>query len=306
MGRRRAGTLVLTAAMLAAGVALFLGPVEALPPTPSPMRLPWPVLAALFAAAVILRVQVQTDRDVHSITLVELPLVLGLFLVDPLGLVVARVAGSVPALLQAWLAQQKPAARRPGRRPLFDTSLALLEASVAVVVFDTVLGGDDPRGTPGMVATFTAVLAADLLSATLVMTAARLQDGVVGWRPVIRALVTGAVAAITTTSLALVAVVVLIHNRQVAWLLLVVTGILFLAYRAYASLREQHEWLDRLHRFSRVVGGSEQSGAVVAAAILAQARDLLRAERAELTLFTAERARVRTVLGPRRPRRPRR
>jgi diguanylate cyclase (GGDEF)-like protein len=93
-------------------------------------------------------------------------------------------------------------------------------------------------------------------------------------------------------------VVVLVHNRQVAWLLLVVTGILFLAYRAYASLREQHEWLDRLHTFSRVVGGPEQSGAVVAAAILAQARDLLRAERAELTLFTAGRARVRTVLGP--------
>jgi len=284
--------------MLAAGVALFLGPVEALPPTPSPMRLSWPVLAALFAAAVILRVQVQTDREVRSITLVELPMVLGLFLVDPLGLVVARVAGSIPALLHAWLAQRKPAARRPGRRPLFDASLALLEASVAVVVFDTVLGGDDPRGTPGMVATFTAVLATDLLGATLVMTATRLQDGVVGWRPVIRALVTGAVAAITTTSLALVAVVVLIHNRQVAWLLLVVTGILFLAYRAYASLREQHEWLDRLHRFSRVVGGSEQSGAVVTAAILAQARDLLRVERAELTLFTAERARVRTVLGP--------
>src|SRR6266508_2459727 len=141
MGRRRAGRLVLTAAMLAAGVALFLGPVEALPPTPSPMRLPWPVLAALFAAAVILRVQVQTDREVHSITLVELPMVLGLFLVDPLGLVVARVAGSIPALLHAWLAQRKPAARRPGRRPLFDTSLALLEASVAVVVFDTARPG---------------------------------------------------------------------------------------------------------------------------------------------------------------------
>jgi diguanylate cyclase (GGDEF)-like protein len=290
MGRRRAGTLVLTAAMLAAGAALSLGPVDTMPPTPSPMRLQWPVLAALFAAAVMLRVQVQTDREVHSITLVELPLVLGLFLVDPLGVVLARLAGSIPVLLLA--------ARRPGRRPLFDASLALLEASVAVVVFDAVLGGDDPRGTPGMVATFTAVLAADLLGATLVLTATRLDDGVVGWRLVVRALVTGAVAAITTTSLALVAIVVLIHSRQVAWLLLVVTGLLFLAYRAYASLREQHEWLDRLHRFSRVVGGSEQSGAEVTAAILTQARDLLRADRAELTLFTAGRARVRTTLGP--------
>ena len=164
---RRAGTLVLTAAMLAAGAALSLGPVATMPPTPSPLRLSWALLAALFAAAVLLRVQVQTDREVHSITLVELPLVLGLFLVDPLGLVVARLVGSVPALLHAWLARRKPAGRRPGWRPLFDASLALLEASVAVVVFDAVLGGDDPSGTPGMVATFTAVLAADLLSATL-------------------------------------------------------------------------------------------------------------------------------------------
>src|SRR6266508_6034486 len=101
MGRRRAGTLVLTAAMLAAGVALFLGPVEALPPTPSPMRLPWPVLAALFAAAVILRVQVQTDREVHSITLVELPMVLGLFLVDPLDRKSTRLNSSHVAISYA-------------------------------------------------------------------------------------------------------------------------------------------------------------------------------------------------------------
>jgi diguanylate cyclase (GGDEF)-like protein len=276
--------------MLAAGIALLVGPVDALLPTPSPMRLPWPVLAALFAAAVSLQVQFQVEGKLHSITLVELPLVLGLFLVDPLGLVAARLAGSVPALLLS--------ARARRGQLLFSASLALLEASVAVVVFDTVLAGDDPRGTPGMVATFTAVLATDLLGASLTMTAVRLQHGAVGWRAVIRALVTGATVAIATTSLALVAVVVLVHNRQVAWLLLVVTGILFLAYRAYASLREQHEWLDRLHRFSRVVGGSEQSGAVVTAAILAQARDLLRAERAQLTLFTGERARVRTALGP--------
>jgi hypothetical protein len=89
-----------------------------------------------------------------------------------------------------------------------------------------------------------------------------------------------------------------VHSITLVELPLVVTGILFLADRAYASLREQHERLDRLHGFSRVVGGSEQSGAVVTAAILAQARDLLRADRAELTLFTGERARVRTVLGP--------
>jgi diguanylate cyclase (GGDEF)-like protein len=63
------------------------------------------------------------------------------------------------------------------------------------------------------------------------------------------------------------------------------------------ALREQHERLRRLHRSARVVGRSEQSGTVTAT-ILAQARDLLRAERAELTVFTGGRPRVRTTLGP--------
>ena len=78
---------------------------------------------------------------------------------------------------------------------------------------------------------------------------------------------------------------------------LLAAGFLLLANRAYASLREQHERLRLLHQFTTVVGQSEQSG-LVATAILAQARDLLGADRAELTLFSGGRARVRTTLGP--------
>ena len=68
-----------------------------------------------------------------------------------------------------------------------------------------------------------------------------------------------------------------------------------MAYRAYASLREQHERLGRLHHFTRVVARSERSGAV-AATILTQTQELLRAERAELTLFPDGRSPLRTVL----------
>jgi len=78
---------------------------------------------------------------------------------------------------------------------------------------------------------------------------------------------------------------------------LLAAGFLLLANRAYASLREQHERLRLLHQFTTVVGQSEQSG-LVATAILVQARDLLGADRAELTLFSGGRARVRTTLGP--------
>jgi diguanylate cyclase (GGDEF)-like protein len=285
----RLGTLALTAAILAAVAVLLLGPIRGLPPPATTMRLPWPVLGALFAAAALLRVHIQFRREVHSVNLVELPLVLGLHLVGPVGLVAAQLAGSLPALVLG--------SRQTGRKLVFNLALSLLEACVACVVFAAVLAGGNPTGTVGKVATFTAMLTTDLFSAALVLAAIRLNDGAVAGRDVVQALVTGAVAAVTTTSLALVAVVVLRNDRQVAWLLPVIAGILFLAYRAYASLREQHERLRRLHRFTRVVSRSEQSGLVVAT-ILAQARELLRAERAELTLFTGGRPRVRTVLGP--------
>jgi diguanylate cyclase (GGDEF)-like protein len=289
MGKHRVGTFALTAAILAPVAVLLLGPIRDLSPPTGPTRLPWPVLAALFAAAVLLRVHIQFRREVHSVNLVELPLVLGLHLVGPAGLIAAQLAGSIPALVLG--------SRQTGRKLAFNLALSLLEVCLASVVFAAVLNGGDPDGTRGLAATFTAVLATDLVSAALVLAAIRLNDGEVARRDVVQTLVTGAVAAVTTGSLAMVAVVVLRHDRQVAWLLLVVAGVLFLAYRAYASLREQHERLRRLHRFTRVVSRSEQSG-TVSATILAQARELLRAERAELILFTDGRPRVRTTLGP--------
>jgi fluoride ion exporter CrcB/FEX len=246
-------------------------------------------LAALIAGAVLLEVHIQFRREVHSVNLVELPLVLGLHLVGPLGLVAAQLGGSVLALAVA--------SRQTGRKLAFNLSLAMLEACLASLVFAAVLGGAEPDGTLAMVATFAAVLATDLVSAALVLAAIWLNDGQVARRDVVQTLVTGTVAAVTTGSLALIAVVVLRHDRQVAWLLVVVAAILFLAYRAYASLREQHERLGHLHRFARLVGRSEQSGTSTAT-ILAQARDLLRAELAELTVFRAGRPRVRTTLGP--------
>ena len=289
MGKDRVGTLALTAAMLAAAAVLLLGPIGGLAPPAGAVRLPWPGLAVLFAGAALLRVHIQFRREVHSVNLVELPLVLGLHLAGPLGLVAGQLTGSLAALVLG--------SRQTGRKLAFNLALSLLEACLASVVFAAVLDGHHPAGTRGLVATFTAVLATDLVSAALVLAAIRLNDGQVAARDVVQTLVTGAVAAVTTGSLALVAVVVLRHDRQVAWLLLVVAGTLYLAYRAYASLREQHERLRSLHRFARVVGRSEQSGTATTT-VLAQARDLLRAGRAEITLFTAGRPRVRTTLGP--------
>jgi diguanylate cyclase (GGDEF)-like protein len=285
---RSIGPLALSFAVAGTAVMLALGPVRALPTPPQALRIPWPALAVMFAATVILRVHLQFRREVHSVTMTEIPLVLGLYLVDPVGLLLARLVGGSAAIVLH--------ARQTGRKLLFNVGLFLLEACVASLLFAGLLDGRKPAGTVGMAATFGSVLAADLLSAVLVMAAISLQEGVARWGQIGQVLLVGMVAAATNTSLALVAVVALVHDRQTAWLLLLVAGVLFLAYRAYASLREQHQRLRLLHQFTRMVGRSDDSGSVMAA-ILAQTCDLLRAERAEITMLArGGHARVRTTL----------
>jgi diguanylate cyclase (GGDEF)-like protein len=282
-------TLMLSIAIAAVAAGLLLGPMESLSQPDSSFQLPWPILATLFGASVVLRVHLQFRREVHSVTLMELPLVLGLHFIDPVGLVLARLAGSIPVLVVH--------SRQRGSKLLFNVALFALEACVAGLVFSWLLAGRAPLGTGGLVATFGAVLATDLLSAALVITAISLHEGFLGRAATRQALTSGAAASATNTSLALIAVAVLAADRQVAWLLLVLAAVLFLAYRAYASLREQNERSGRLHHFSRVVGRSEGLGAV-AATILAETQELLRAERAELTLFPEGRSPLRTVLDP--------
>jgi diguanylate cyclase (GGDEF)-like protein len=287
--RRIPPTLVLSLAVVAAAVGLLLGPVRGLQQPNGGFHLPWPVLAALFAGSVILRVHVQFRREVHSVTLMELPLVLGLHFAGPTGMILARMTGSIPALVLH--------SHQRGLKLLFNLGLFALEACVASLVFSWLLAGRAPVGTAGLVATFGAMLATDVLSAALVLAAISLHEGALDRAATSQVLASGAVAAVTNTSLALIAVAVLATDRQVAWLLLVLAAVLFIAYRAYASLREQHERLGRLHQFTRVVVHSERSGAV-ASTILAETQELLRAERAELTLFPHGRAPLRTVLGP--------
>ena len=291
--RRIPSTLVLSLAVVAAAVGMLLGPVWDLPQPDRGFHLPWLVLAALFGASVVLRVHLQFRREVHSVTLMEVPLVLGLHFVDPAGLVLARLTGSVPALVLI--------SRQRGGKLLFNVALFALEACVAGLVFSVLLAGRAPVGTARLVATFWAVLTTDLLSAALVIAVISLQEGTPDRAAARQVLTSGAVAAVTNTSLALIAVVMLAADRQVAWLLLVLAGVLFVAYRAYASLREQHQRLSHIHHFTRNVARSERSGAVVAT-ILTETQELLRAEQAELTLFPDGRGPLRTILD--RDRRP--
>ena len=87
------------------------------------------------------------------------------------------------------------------------------------------------------------------------------------------------------TSLTLVICVLLDVQPSAVPLLGGVAVFLLITYRAYSSLRQRYESLSLLYDFTHLVSGVREPDAVLDA-MLTQAKDLLRAERAEFWMLT--------------------
>ena len=66
-------------------------------PAQPPTLIPWWILAAAFYVAEAKVVHIHIGHSAHSFSMSEVPLVIGLFLVNPTGFIVARVVGFVEA-----------------------------------------------------------------------------------------------------------------------------------------------------------------------------------------------------------------
>ena len=95
---------------------------------PSP-GVSWWVLAVAFAATEVYVVHLDARRQGQTISLSEIPLVVGLFLAAPVALVVGKVVGSLAAMVVHR--------RSPLVKVTFNLALHVAEASVAVAVFRT-------------------------------------------------------------------------------------------------------------------------------------------------------------------------
>ena len=267
-----AGALV--ASLGAAALATTVGvrhPVDA-------MSLPWPLLVLLFVAVEASVLHVQVRREAQTISMSEIPLVLGLFLADPAVVVLTRVVGS--GLVYVFYRRQAPL------KVAFNLSLAFAEVSLALAVFHAVSGSADAVSPTSWVATYLAVLASSSFSAMVVTLVIYLYEGGLRLKDLRSALATGLPIATLTATIGLIATNCLILSAQTAWLLALAAVLGVMAYRAYASLVDRHLSLERLYRFSQVVGSHPEVEGVVQS-VLAQARDLLHAERAELLLLAA-------------------
>ncbi len=263
------GLLLLTAALLPRAVA---GP----PPVAGP-DLPWWLLTVLFAVVEVCVLHVQVRREAQTVSLCEIPLVLGLFFCEPWELLLARVVG--PVLVFAFVRRQ------PLFKLTYNAALLSANISVALVVFTLLHSGPVTATASAWSASYAAVAASGVLDAVATTLVIAAFEGQLDRRALLREPVVEAVRATGVATIALVAVYALTLDVAAAVLLVAVVGILLVAYRAYAALSERHLSLERLYQFSQVVSSSPEVDEVLRS-VLAQAKEMLRAEAAEITFLS--------------------
>jgi diguanylate cyclase (GGDEF)-like protein len=246
------------------------------------------LLLVTFALAQACVVDVEFRRQSRSVSLSEIPFLLGLLFLSPMSFVAARVLGGVASQL---------AVRRQHRQPvklLFNTSLMAAEAALGVVVFESLRGGAASTDARGWTAAVAGTLAANAFGAFAVESLLNLIDLPRGPRDVARAVVSALPQAVAVSSLAVLIALSLHVSGWAALPVVGVVGILVLGYGAYAELRARHEALERLYTFSQVVTEHPDTELVLPT-VLRQLQGMLHAEHAFVTLFDQDASEVSSV-----------
>jgi diguanylate cyclase (GGDEF)-like protein len=281
------GIVICSIALALGGALLWGGVVSHQTPVQPPFQVPWLVFVALFALSEVFVVHLHLKRETHTLSLNEIPIVLGLFFLNPARLLVAHLVGSGLALVLHR--------RQRGIKLLFNLTMLGSEALAGYALFRTLLGDADPLSPQAWLAAVAATILVDAMGAVLVTLAIYLYRGTVDGRNALFVVMSGVLFALANASLGLLAVEVIWHDGRAAVLFTAIAVTLFVSYRSYAALHDRYRGLELLQQFTRVVSGSLATEDVTTA-VLHEARELLRAERTDLVLHTDARTAVVVTL----------
>jgi diguanylate cyclase (GGDEF)-like protein len=264
---------LLTLAMLATGLGVSVFLVDELAKPAVPLTLSWWVFAIIVAIIEFPLIHLYIRSEAHSFTLGELALCLGLFLVPPEHFILGAVVGATVAKF-----------RLPPLKLAFNAALWVLQASVAVVVFQRLANPADPFGGWGVVATFASMSLVGIIGVVAVFTAISLVQGRVRNGPLVQAAAIAAPVTVANTGLGLIAAYLVTQAPQLVFALLGPVAVLFLAYRAFIVEHQQHQRLRVVYQATRsILEAPELSLAI--ASLLAQAREVFRTDIAQIVLY---------------------
>ena len=273
--RIRLFALGLAAAALVLYV-LFLRSYEL--PTPT-YALSWWLLIPAFLVGEVFLVHLHFRRDNHSFSMTDVPLALGMLFAAPGGVLAAALISSAIAL---------GAYRRLSPlKVIFNVAAVALSVTVGLIVFRAIAPVYTVMNAHVWLATFAGVTASEMLAGVTVVAAISLAEGNFqpGRLPLILGMTT--VGALTNTSMSIIAATLLLQSSGTAWLLIVPAGTLFMAYRAYLKEREKHDSLEFLYHSTRILSETPELEEAVAA-LISRAREMFRAESAEMLFATPD------------------
>ncbi|MDQ1424204.1 MAG: hypothetical protein QOD72_1702, partial [Acidimicrobiaceae bacterium] len=224
-----------------------------------------------FAGCELVPIHVEHRRETLTLSLSTVPLILGLYTVAPHQLILARVLGSIVAMVIR-------------RLPRFKASVNVAGFWLESVVATTVFAAFQPHGygPATWFAAFVAALAADasqslVLASAITIFLGRREPGL------LRSQLLGTAAVAVDTSVALVAITLLVAVPAAALLFGVIVAMVLLSYRVHSALRDRHGELERLHDLTKRMTGTRSVDEVVGA-LLGDVRELMHADRAFLYL----------------------
>ncbi len=270
----RARVWLLTGALAVVAVVLVGTVVRHLPAVDAPVELPWLVLALAFGLTEVVVVHVQLDREAHAFSLSDLVLVLGLYLTDPVSLVLAQSVGAGAALLLHR--------RQAPMKLAFNVAQYAVGTSLAAIVFASIVSGTDVAGPQGWAAAVGGVVVVTLTADLAIFSAISLVSGRVQFRQLSQMLAMSLPFSVGTAAVALVGVRSLWHDPAALLLLTVPALLILVSYRAFHRARRHHQNLQFVHDATVLLHTGDLESALVQ--FLTSSRETFHAGVAELIL----------------------
>jgi len=264
----------LSAVLVAVGALAIAGADDLEINASLPAPVGFVVVLGLFITAELVKFHVEVYRQALSVSLSDLPLVMGLFLIDPLWLVLARLlAGALVFLV-----------RRPSPpKALFNFSLFVAEIGVAAYLLG-LLREPGASNLADWLSAFAVILAVDVLDSLAVITAIGLIQGRLQVAEASRMIAAVIISGALSTTLALMALESLRESPAGLLLLAIFGACLTLGYRAYAQLLARHDDLGQLFDASRQMGAASTADQLEDELVVL-ARLVARADHATLVPF---------------------
>ncbi len=232
----------------------------------------WWAIALIAITAELMEFRVEFRREMYSFTFSEIALVLGLFLAAPRQLLIGRLIGEAVFLIVTE--------RRQLRKVILNLAAFGAETTVLLTVHQLLGRPTDITQGRSWIVAFASVAAADVVGYLIVLQVVHWHGAPVTFRSILSI---GALMIPVNTSFALVVGILIVDKPLAVLLLTGVAVFLLVAYRSYTALSQRFDSLTTLYEFTRLMSGAKRPDSVLEA-ILTQAKDLLRAERAEIWL----------------------